>query len=226
MNRKWLFVIFVAVPGLMLLLYLGVWQMKRLAWKEALLENISYNLSSEPSILPTELKKSEHNYKMVEVAGFLEPRAIFILTPVKGSGAGFRVISPLKLQDGSKILIDRGVIKEQDTDRLETIGQQNSVIGYLFWPNETDYFTPDPNLKRNIWFSRDLEKMASFLETQQILVVATENRLDPSLKMQDPTRDIPNNHLQYAITWFMMSILWFGMSAYFVYKMIKKKKIE
>jgi surfeit locus 1 family protein len=44
--------------------------------------------------------------------------------------------------------------------------------------------------------------------------------------MQDPTIDIPNNHLQYAITWFMMAILWFGMSAYFVYKMIKKKKIE
>ena len=226
MNRKWLFVVFVAVPGLLVLLSLGVWQTKRLAWKEALLENISYNLSSQPSILPTELKKSEHNYKMVKVEGSLEPRSIFILTPVKGSGAGFRVISPLKLKDGSKILIDRGVIKEQDTDRLETLRQKNLVIGYLFWPNETDYFTPDPNLERNIWFSRDLEKMASFLETQPILVVATENRLDPSLKMQDPTIDIPNNHLQYAITWFMMAILWFGMSAYFVYKMIKKKKIE
>ena len=226
MNRKWLFVLFVAVPGLLVLLSLGVWQTKRLAWKEALLENISYNLSSQPSILPTELKKLEHNYKMVKVEGSLEPRSIFILTPVKGSGAGFRVISPLKLKDGSKILIDRGVIKEQDTDRLETLRQKNLVIGYLFWPNETDYFTPDPNLERNIWFSRDLEKMASFLETQPILVVATENRLDPSLKMQDPTIDIPNNHLQYAITWFMMAILWFGMSAYFVYKMIKKKKIE
>ena len=226
MNRKWLFVVFVAVPGLLVLLSLGVWQTKRLAWKEGLLENISYNLSSQPSILPTELKKSEHNYKMVEVEGSLEPRSIFILTPVKGSGAGFRVISPLKLKDGSKILIDRGVIKEQDSDRLETLRQKNLVIGYLFWPNETDYFTPDPNLERNIWFSRDLEKMASFLETQPILVVATENRLDPSLKMQDPTIDIPNNHLQYAITWFMMAILWFGMSAYFVYKMKKKKKIE
>ena len=226
MNRKWLFVLFVAVPGLLVLLSLGVWQTKRLAWKEALLENISYNLSSQPSILPTELKKLEHNYKMVKVEGSLEPRSIFILTPVKGSGAGFRVISPLKLKDGSKILIDRGVIKEQDTDRLETLRQKKLVIGYLFWPNETDYFTPDPNLERNIWFSRDLEKMASFLETQPILVVATENRLDPSLKMQDPTIDIPNNHLQYAITWFMMAILWFGMSAYFVYKMIKKKKIE
>jgi surfeit locus 1 family protein len=226
MSRKWLFVVFIAVPGLLALLCLGVWQTKRLAWKEALLENISYNLSSEPSVLPTELKKLEHNYKMVKVEGSLEPRSIFILTPVKGSGAGFRVISPLKLKNGSKILIDRGVIKEQDTDRLETLRQKNLVIGYLFWPNETDYFTPDPNLERNIWFSRDLEKMASFLETQPILVVATENRLDPSLKMQDPTIDIPNNHLQYAITWFMMAILWFGMSAYFVYKMIKKKKIE
>ena len=226
MNRKWLFVVFVAVPGLLVLLSLGVWQTKRLAWKEGLLENISYNLSSQPSILPTELKKSEHNYKMVEVEGSFEPRSIFILTPVKGSGAGFRVISPLKLKNGSKILIDRGVIKEQDTDRLETLRQKSLVIGYLFWPNETDYFTPDPNLERNIWFSRDLEKMASFLETQPILVVATENRLDPSLKMQDPTRDIPNNHLQYAITWFMMAILWFGMSAHFVYKIVKKKKIE
>ena len=195
MSRKWLFVVFIAVPGLLALLCLGAWQTKRLAWKEALLENISYNLSSEPSRLPTELKKSEHNYKMVQVEGFLEPRAIFILTPVKGAGAGFRVISPLKLLDGSKILIDRGVIKEQDTDRLETLGKQKLVIGYLFWPNETDYFTPDPNLKRNIWFSRDLEKMASFLGTQKILVVATENRLDPSLKKQDPTRAVSYTHL-------------------------------
>ena len=92
------------------------------------------------------------------------------------------------------------------------------VVGHLYWPNETDYFTPEPNVKRNIWFSRDLEKMAKFLKTQPILVVATENRLDASIKMQDPTNNIPNNHFQYAITWFMMSILWFGMSVYFVYK--------
>ena len=97
MNRKWLFVIFVAVPGLLVLLSLGFWQTQRLAWKEALLENISYNLSSEPAILPGEFKKSEHNYKMVKVEGSLEPRPIFVLTPVKGSGAGFRVIYPLSL---------------------------------------------------------------------------------------------------------------------------------
>ena len=218
MNKKWVFFVFIAIPGLLVLLSLGVWQTKRLAWKEALLESINYNLSSEPLFLPNGVKKSEHNYKMVKVKGALEPRSIFILTPVKGSGAGFRVISPFKLVDGGKILIDRGVIKEKDKSLLKTSGQQSLVKGYLSWPNETDYFTPEPNFTRNIWFSRDLEKMANFLETQPILVVLTENRLDPSIRMQDPTNDIPNNHLQYAITWFMMAILWFGMSVYFVYK--------
>ena len=218
MNKKWLFFVFIAIPGLLVLLSLGVWQTKRLAWKEALLENISNNLRAEPSLLTTGVKKPTHNYKMVKVKGVLEPKSIFILTPIKRSGAGFRVITPLKLKDGSKILVDRGVIQEKEKPRLETPGQQRSVVGYLTWPNETDYFTPDPNFVRNIWFSRDLEKMAKFLNTEPILVVATENRLDESIKMQDPTNDIPNNHLQYAITWFMMSILWFGMSVYFVYK--------
>ncbi len=226
MNKKWLFVVFVAVPGFLVLVSLGVWQTKRLAWKETILENISYNLSAEPLLLPTGLKKAEHNYKMVKVEGSLEPRSIFILTPVKGLGAGFRVISPFKLKDGRKILIDRGVIKEEQKSSLETLVQHGLIIGYLFWPNETDYFTPEPNIQRNIWFSRDLEKMASFLGAQPVLLVATENRLDPSIKMQDPIREIPNNHLQYAFTWFMMSILWFGMSTYFVYKMKEKKKIE
>ena len=218
MKKKWVFFVFIAIPGLLVLLSLGVWQTKRLAWKEALLESINYNLSSEPLFLPNGVKKSEHNFKMVKVKGALEPRSIFILTPVKGSGAGFRVISPFKLVDGGKILIDRGVIKEKDKSFLKTSRQQSLLSGYLSWPNETDYFTPEPNFTRNIWFSRDLEKMANFLETQPILVVLTENRLDPSIRMQDPTNDIPNNHLQYAITWFMMAILWFGMSVYFVYK--------
>ena len=218
MNKKWLFVVFIAIPGLLVLLSLGVWQTKRLAWKEALLENISNNLRAEPSLLTTGVKKSEHNYQMVKVKGVLEPQSIFILIPIKGSGAGFRVISPLKVKGGSKILVDRGVIKEKEKLRVKTSGQQRVVVGYLSWPNETDYFTPEPNFKRNIWFSRDLEKMAKFLKTQPILVVATENRLDASIKMRDPTDDIPNNHFQYAITWFLMSILWFGMSVYFVYK--------
>ena len=114
MNKKWFFVILVAVPGFLVLVSLGVWQTKRLAWKETILENIKHKLSAEPSSLPIGVNNTEHNYKMVKVEGSLEAKSIFILTPVKGSGAGFRVISPFKQKNGSKILVDRGIIKEKE----------------------------------------------------------------------------------------------------------------
>ena len=58
MNRKWFFVGFVALPGLLALLCLGSWQIKRLAWKEALLENINtpYFLLNHHDDYPNNLK--------------------------------------------------------------------------------------------------------------------------------------------------------------------------
>jgi len=59
MNKKWVFLVFIAVPGLLVLLSLGIWQTKRLAWKEALLENINNNLTAEPSSLTSGIKNHQ-----------------------------------------------------------------------------------------------------------------------------------------------------------------------
>ena len=152
------------------------------------------------------------------------PSTLFVLTSTKEFGPGFRVVSPFNLEDGSKVLVDRGVIREDEKHELKTSIQNRVVTGNLFWPNETDYFTPEPNFRRNIWFARDLTKMSECFSTHATLVVATEDKLETQLKMQNPSINISNNHLQYAITWFMMSILWFGMSVYFVYKVDKKEE--
>ena len=224
MIKKWLFIVFVAIPGFIALISLGVWQTKRLAWKEALLANIDQNLSAKPIQLPQGPNKKQHNYRMVQIEGTFDRDALFVLTSTKEFGPGFRVVSPFNLEDGSKVLVDRGVIREDEKNELKTSIQNRLVTGYLFWPNETDYFTPEPNLKRNIWFARDLTQMSDFLSTLAVLVVATEDKLETKLKMQNPSINISNNHLQYAITWFMMSILWFGMSVYFVYKIDKKEE--
>ena len=224
MKKKWLFIVLVAIPGFIALISLGVWQTKRLTWKEALLADIDKNLSAKPIQLPQGPNKKKHNYRMVQIQGTFDRDALFVLTSTKEFGPGFRVVSPFNLEDGSKVLVDRGVIREDEKNELKTSIQNRLVTGYLFWPNETDYFTPEPNFRRNIWFARDLTKMSDFLSTLAVLVVATEDKLETKLKMQNPSINISNNHLQYAITWFMMSILWFGMSVYFVYKIDKKEE--
>jgi surfeit locus 1 family protein len=49
------------------------------------------------------------------------------------------------------------------------------VTGNLHWPDEIDpWFTPDPDLARNIWFARDVPAMARVLETDPVLVVARQ----------------------------------------------------
>ena len=47
-----------------------------------------------------------------------------------------------------------------------------TVTGNLQWPQETDSFTPEPDLRKNIWFARDVPAMAAALDTREVLVVA------------------------------------------------------
>tara|TARA_B100001250_G_C19793866_1_gene787850 strand:+ start:209 stop:886 length:678 start_codon:yes stop_codon:yes gene_type:complete len=225
MIKTWVFILFVCVPGFFVLIFLGTWQVQRLAWKESLLNEISTRLNAQPSNLPLNPRYNAHNYLMTTIEGKIQTKSVHVLISSRNMGPGFRVISPLLLKDGRTILIDRGIIPEKDKNSVVGLGSIN-ITGYLLWPNETDSFTPDPNFERNIWFSRDLDKMADFLETEKILLVATKLQQHSNFQIQDPTINIPNNHLQYAITWFLMSGLWLGMSVYFFYRNNLRKRVH
>ncbi len=222
MIKNWIFIFFVCIPGLIILLWLGSWQLQRLVWKETLIDEITTRLGSVPGDMPLHANSNNHNYFMTSIDGKIQSARIHVLTSTKKIGPGFRVISPLILKDGRSILIDRGIISEKDKNTPLGLGG-NSITGYLLWPNETDYFTPEPNLEKNIWFARDLEGMANFFKTEEILLVATRLKQPSNFNIQDPTINIPNNHLQYAITWFLMAGLWLAMSIYFFLKNLRKR---
>ena len=222
MIKNWIFIVLICIPGLSVLLWLGSWQLERLAWKENLINEIETRLSSVPGDMPMYPTFKNHNYFMTNIEGQIQSDSIHVLTSTKKIGPGFRVISPAILKDGRSILIDRGIIPEKDKNLSFGLGG-NSISGYLLWPNETDYFTPEPNLEKNIWFARDLEKMANFLRTEKILLVATKIQQGSNFNVQNPTINIPNNHLQYAITWFLMGGLWLVMSVYFFFKNVRKR---
>jgi surfeit locus 1 family protein len=114
------------------------------------------------------------------------------------------------------ILIDRGFVK---IDQIEDLrNDQATVLGNLHWPDEVDDYTPEPDMKRDIWFARDVTALADTLNTDPILVIAREITPDSEKVSPIPisSSGIPNDHLQYAITWFALAAVWAGMSGLFL----------
>ena len=54
--------------------------------------------------------------------------------------------------------------------------------------------------------------MAAALQTEPILVVARNPTGQGVEPLPVGTEGIPNNHLQYAMTWFSLAAIWTGMT--------------
>tara|TARA_A100001011_G_scaffold283208_1_gene293502 strand:+ start:280 stop:960 length:681 start_codon:yes stop_codon:yes gene_type:complete len=222
-NRQLVFPVVFGALGVILLCGLGTWQIQRLEWKNKILDNIEQKIVAKPIKLPENLKEQTDQYLSVSVTGEVQFNELHVLTSLKNIGPGFLVISPLKLRDGRLIMIDRGFIPENEKNVMRMPGKIE-VIGNLLWPNEIDGFTPDPNIKKNIWFGRDLIRMSEYLGTLPILVVARKTSFSDQTSPQRVGVNIANNHLSYAVTWFSLACVWFGMTILLVYR-IKKYKL-
>ena len=218
--KKLIFPFFFGLIGLIILLGLGKWQVERLAWKNSLIAEISESISKSPIvIMPYEIDTG-HQYQSVIFNGEFLPEELHVLHSLKPYGPGFKLIKPFKFSSDEVILVDLGFIKERNKLE-ERIILSNTIKGNILFPNETDSFTPDPNFDRNIWFSRDLEAMANYLETIPVLVILS-NLVHEKIIATPLRPNLINNHLQYAFTWFSMAMVWSFMSIYWVMRIIKR----
>jgi surfeit locus 1 family protein len=215
MNRA-LFLIVVGLGGAAILVWLGVWQVQRLAWKEGIIADINARIVAEPVALPAAPDPARDAYLPVEVTGQMAPDYLRVLVSQKDAGAGYRIISPFVMED-RRVLLDRGFVPV-DVQDIPTPGETVSATGNLQWPQETDGFTPAPDLDQNIWFARDVPAMAEALGTDPILIVLRAPLAEDVVVTPLPvdTSRIPNDHLQYAITWFSLATIWLIMSVLFL----------
>lgn len=213
--RRALFLIIIGLGGAAILVGLGVWQIQRLAWKEGVIAEIDARILDAPVALPADPDPEVDAYLPVTVTGRLTGDTLRVLVSQKDIGAGYRLITALESGAG-RVLIDRGFVPVDAPDIAPPEGEV-TVTGNLQWPQETDSFTPEPDLAGNIWFARDVPVMAEALSTRPVLVVA--RALTPAETAVTPfpvdTSRIPNDHLQYAITWFSLAAIWLGMSLLF-----------
>lgn len=221
--RRYLFPLILGVLGCAILISLGVWQLHRLAWKEAMLADIQRSIEGAPVPLPAAADPSM-KYLPVTVSGTTTGQEIDVLSGTRESGGGYQIVSALVTDDGRRILLDRGFV-DQDHKRDPRPPVRLDVVGNLHWPQEKGSATPAPNLDQNIWFARDVPAMAKALGTEPVLVVAAEVRGDAQGVEPIPVaiEGIPNNHLSYAVQWFMIAAVWAGMTVALIWRIRQRQ---
>jgi surfeit locus 1 family protein len=87
-----------------------------------------------------------------------------------------------------------------------------TVTGIVRAPEKQGLFTPDNEPKANRWFWRDWPAMrralfpARTVEVAPFFLEADDTPVPGGWPKGGQTRlDIPNDHLQYAITWFLLA---------------------
>jgi surfeit locus 1 family protein len=205
--------------ALLILLALGTWQVQRLHWKEGLIQTIDARTHSSPRPLADVEREfastGDVDYIPVTVSGtFLHSGERHFYSTWQGE-AGFNVYTPLALDDGRYILINRGFVpydvkdaakrpSGQVTGRVTVSGLARNPL-----PGKPSIMLPDNDVARNIFYWKDRDAMAASagLPAGAKLVpifIDADNTPNPGgLPVGGVTIiDLPNSHLQYAMTWY------------------------
>lgn len=217
------------VPIFLFSLSLGVWQMERREWKRDLLDRIATNQAAAPMPLDELLKGDplRREYGRVTVSGrFLHDKEFYLAARSLKDKVGMQVVTPLRSDDGTIVLFDRGWIPSEQKDPAKRAEGQLpgrvELTGIVRRNQIKRQFAPDNDPDRNFWFHVDvpvMRKMAGGTADPVLdsFFLEADARPNPGgVPIGGQTRlDIPNDHLQYAITWFLIALA--GAGVYLAY---------
>ena len=219
-----------ALVGIVILCGLGVWQLDRKMWKEDLIARLNARLSRAPQDLPPRAswpqlhQDGEEFRRVVFPAEFLDGEEALVYTagsPLRPDvkGPGYWVFAPVRLAGGSIVLVNRGFVPPDHKDPAErSEGTPHGivdVVGVMRWPEARGTFTPADDPKKNIWFLRDSKSIADIKKwaTAAPFYIDQEEPV-PAGGWPKPGKlevQLPDNHLQYAITWFGLALALAGV---------------
>ncbi|MDO8380812.1 SURF1 family protein [Phenylobacterium sp.] len=200
-----------------ILVWLGTWQLQRLAWKQDLLARVAALQAAPAKPLGPALDALAHGANadftrvVVDCPG-LGSAPYLELYSVRESGAGLRLISACVVESAKyrTILVDRGFVADTISARppVDLVDRTPvRLAGVLRSPDKASFVTPKNDLAGNHWYSRDIPAMAAHLKAPSPapIILAAETSSNPTwqaLKPEPLPAEIPNRHLEYALTWF------------------------
>lgn len=199
------------------LLWLGWWQMERRAWKLDILEQIQTRLVEQPVTAPLfEGSAAEYEYLRVHIEGVFDhtkEKPVYALGP--GGAPGYNIYTPLKATDGRTFIINRGWVPDKlraaDTRREGQLPGLQSLTGLLRASRSRGWFVPENDATGDRWFVPVVNELADAMDltgVQPVFIDAGSSDIPGGWPQGGLTRvDIPNNHLEYAITWFSLALV-------------------
>lgn len=191
------------------LVLLGNWQLRRLAWKQELIDTVTARAFQPPVAPPTHFDVSHHRYARVAVTGVFDHDLSQRVKAVTELGPGHWLMAPLVAAEGV-YWINRGFVPSGSgpADWVSTEGTQ-TILGHVraSVPLGTLLEKNDPTKGR--WFSPDTAQLSTHagLSHAEPFYIAAEHALAPDAWPRGGLMPLTfrNNHLSYALTWYAMA---------------------
>lgn len=219
--------------GVAALIGLSVWQFQRLEWKEGVIATLEARLTAAPTPLPSAFDPETQEFTRVAITGAFDGAKgghgftdAPLLTSLRPFGPGYRVIQPFETDDGRRVMIDRGYVPIDQKNVNGAAARPTpapegplTLIGALRWPDEGEGGAY--GAKDNVWTARDLTAMADLFGAEKALIVAETSTAVGEWPIPQPieTLNVPNKHLEYALTWASLAIVWAGMTGLLAWRM-------
>lgn len=208
------------------LLALGTWQVQRLSWKEALIARVEARIHAAPVAAPGRerwpaVTAADDEYLHVALRGrFLDGKTTFVQA-VTDYGGGYWALTPLRSEDGTLVLVNRGFVPPDRRDPARWDGSAPGAVteltGLLRVTEPGGAFLRVNDPAANWWYSRDVAAIAAARGLTEVAPYFVDADRGPGAAL--PVAGLtavrfPNNHLVYAVTWFVLAAMLAAATAY------------
>lgn len=201
------------------LLALGTWQINRLSWKRDLIANVEQRAHAAPVNVPVASEwpaltdPKSYEYRRIHLTGTYRHQDEVQVYTVSDIGPGYWILTPLEVDDGSRIIVNRGFVP---TDRRDPssrpqgeVKDRVEVTGLMRAPETGGLFLRANDPQNNRWYSRNIAQIAQakgLANVAPFYIDADATQNPGGLPIGGKTMmTFPNNHLSYAVTWYILA---------------------
>jgi len=197
---------------------LGTWQVERRAWKLDLIERVAQRIHAAPVEAPAQaawptVEAGRDEYRRVRLTGtFLHDRETLVQAST-AIGTGFWVLTPLRVADGSLVMVNRGFVPPEQRNPASRGGVPISTVtvtGFLRMSERSGFFPRRNDAAADRWFSRELPAIAAARGLGAVAPYFVDADAGPPGTLPVGGLTViafPNSHFVYAVTWYGLALM-------------------